>query len=138
MWTSKNIEADDFAFTMKELFGGIELTLTTELDEPVKQACKAAKKRAGESASPDYRDRPSRKGNYRKGFAYNVNKKGRYEALGYVGNRLKPGLVHLLEKGHATMNGGRTRAFVHMKTAADEGEKVLVREAENLADRALR
>lgn len=31
----------------------------------------------------------------------------------------KPGLPHLLEKGHAKSGGGRTRAFPHVRPAAD-------------------
>ena len=31
----------------------------------------------------------------------------------------KPGLPHLLEKGHAKIGGGSTRAFPHVKPAAD-------------------
>lgn len=136
MWTVKNIEADQFGISLRELFGSIDMTLSTELDEPVLAACKAAKKTA--KAAGTYKDRPTARGTYRSGFDYRVNKSGKYECIGYVGNRKKPGLVHLLEKGHATMNGGRTRAFVHMKTGADKGEEVLIAECGNLADRALR
>lgn len=32
-------------------------------------------------------------------------------------------LTHLLEYGHATANGGRTRAFAHIKPIAEEIEK---------------
>lgn len=37
---------------------------------------------------------------------------------GHIFSR-KPGLPHLLEKGHAKIGGGRTRAFPHVKPAAD-------------------
>ena len=37
-----------------------------------------------------------------------------------IGNRTKPGLVHLLEKGHATLTGRRTNAYPHMAPAFDE------------------
>ena len=136
-WTSKVVEPDRFSISLKELFGSIDMTLSTELDEPVELACKASQRQLRSKGQP-YKDRPTKKGIYRTGFAYKVNRDGKYEAFGYVGNRKKPGLVHLLEKGHATMNGGRTRAFVHVKTAADVGEETLIREAANLADRALK
>lgn len=140
MSTSKIIDADAFAVNVQEIFGTIDRRLTADLDEPVKQACKSAKKVASKPSNPPYVDKETRKGEYRKGFAYKVDRRGRYEAFGYVGNRLKPGLVHLLEKGHAMMNGGRarTRKFVHMETAAKEGEAVLIREAGHLVDRALK
>lgn len=37
---------------------------------------------------------------------------------GHIFSR-KPGLPHLLEKGHAKIGGGRTRAFPHVKPAAE-------------------
>lgn len=37
---------------------------------------------------------------------------------GHIYSR-KPGMPHLLEKGHAKIGGGRTRAFPHVKPAAD-------------------
>ena len=37
---------------------------------------------------------------------------------GHIFSR-KPGLPHLLEKGHAKIGGGRTRAFEHVKPAAN-------------------
>ncbi len=37
-----------------------------------------------------------------------------------VYNAKKPGLAHLLENGHANRNGGRTRAYVHIKPVEEE------------------
>lgn len=37
---------------------------------------------------------------------------------GEVGSKKYPGLVHLTEKGHATIGGGRTRAFKYMDAAS--------------------
>ena len=45
-----------------------------------------------------------------------LRKKGSVE--GHIYSR-KPGLPHLLEKGHAKIGGGRTAAYPHVKPAAD-------------------
>lgn len=39
----------------------------------------------------------------------------------YVVHSSKPGLPHLLEKGHATVGGGRVAPVVHIEPAAEEG-----------------
>ena len=56
---------------------------------------------------------------YTSGFSSHVTDHGGY-TTGEIGNRTKPGLVHLLEKGHATINGGKTNAYPHMKPAFEE------------------
>lgn len=38
----------------------------------------------------------------------------RYSSQGVIFNKSMPGLPHLLEKGHALRNGGRSRAFPHI------------------------
>lgn len=137
MSVNRTVSADKFAIALEEIFGGIDRALSDGLEEPVKAACKAAKKKASsaDAGTPAFKNRT---GVYRKSFSYKVDRKGRYEAYGYVGNRKKPGLVHLLEKGHATMRGGRTRAFPHMEPGAREGERVLLEESGKLVDGALR
>lgn len=45
-----------------------------------------------------------------------LRKKGSVE--GHIFSR-KPGLPHLLEKGHVKIGGGRTSAYPHVKPAAD-------------------
>lgn len=39
----------------------------------------------------------------------------------YVVHSTKPGLPHLLEKGHATVGGGRVAPVVHIEPAAEAG-----------------
>lgn len=49
----------------------------------------------------------SRKGHYNKGWTYSVGKDSAYKIGITVHNSKKPGLAHLLEKGHAKRGGGR-------------------------------
>jgi hypothetical protein len=46
----------------------------------------------------------------------------------------KPGLVHLLEKGHALRDGGRTRAFSHVSMAATMAEQELLTKLEQAVE----
>lgn len=62
---------------------------------------------------------------YRGGFSSHTERNG-HLTKGEVGNKAKPGLVHLLEDGHATPTGRRTRAFKHMEPALEQTEDELV------------
>ena len=63
-------------------------------------------------------------GQYAGGWSTKVEK-SEISATGYVYNR-RPGLPHLLEKGHALRQGGRTRAFAHVAPAQDAVDRVLM------------
>jgi len=59
------------------------------------------------------------------GYGWKYGRHVTYRALrqkhgveGHIFSR-KPGLPHLLEKGHAKIGGGSTRAYPHVKPAAD-------------------
>lgn len=93
------------------------------MDEVAKQVAKDGVKRL-KATSP----RSPKGGDYAKGWA--VKKvKGKY----VVHNKKHYRLTHLLEKGHATVDGGRTRKFVHIKPTEDE----MIAEFENGLRRGL-
>ena len=52
-------------------------------------------------------------------------KRGHVEAV--VFNKTKPGLAHLLEKGHANRDGGRTPGKEHVRPAYEAAERELLR-----------
>jgi hypothetical protein len=70
------------------------------------------------------------------GFQSHLSKNGPV-TVGEIGNRKKPGLVHLLEKGHLTLTGRRTRAYPHLAPAYGEIEKDYIDQMEKLVGRAL-
>ena len=50
----------------------------------------------------------------------------RYHRKATIHNATDYQLTHLLEKGHAKVNGGRTRAFLHIAPVADKCESDLI------------
>lgn len=90
-------------------------------DEVEDELEKAQKKTAGAAAKELRETSPVQKGsetnprNYAKGWTSKKVKKGYV-----VHNKHKPSLTHLLEKGHAKPNGGRTRTIRHIAPVAEQ------------------
>ena len=62
---------------------------------------------------------------------------GRLSAQGTIYNKNAPGLPHLLEKGHALRNGGRTRAIVHIAPVEEKITDEFVKAVKNDIQRGL-
>lgn len=63
---------------------------------------------------------PKKRGKYARGWKSKklAGSLGNFESVVY--NSTHPGLTHLLEKGHATRNGGRTAAQPHIKPVEEQ------------------
>ena len=104
---------DAFAVSIAALVGDIPEACGDGCAKAVSQSVrKGAQELRGEKTAGIGRHPWSEK--YRGGFKSSVNRNG-LSTVGEIGNAAKPGLVHLLEKGHATLHGRRTGAFKHME-----------------------
>lgn len=97
---------------MEEYAADVSADMKTEAKTVAKEAVKELKLAPLEG-------RGSKKGHYKDGWTSKVESE-RAENIGIrVYNRKKPGLTHLLEKGHAKRGGGRVEGIPHISTAEE-------------------
>lgn len=107
---------EDLSWGFQELLGDIPPEVTAQMQTVVpKVARKGAKELRSEAAKRWDGKTGSR---YSAGFSSTTLKSGVVTSA-EIGNRAVPGLVHLLEKGHATLTGRRTAAYPHVAPVFD-------------------
>ncbi|MGM9922991.1 MAG: HK97 gp10 family phage protein, partial [Bacillus sp. (in: firmicutes)] len=101
-------------------------TYTTEVEKKVKRA---ENKATTQAVNELKQTSPKNKGGYAGGWA----KKKTDEGI-VIYNKNKPGLTHLLEKGHAKVSGGRVEGTPHIRPA----EQKAIREFEKAVEKAIK
>lgn len=128
--------ADNFSAALTDLIGDV----FDECDEKVGKAVGSSVRKGAKLLREKYTAgigvHPWSK-DYRNGFKSHTERHGMVVS-GEIGNKSKPGLVHLLEKGHLTPSGHRTRVFRHMDPAFQEVSEDFVDKAGVAVDEALR
>lgn len=124
------VAEDRFGYGFGKLLEDIGPGIERAVEDGVKEGCKVGKRETKAAAEGfGWEEYPS-------GFSYKVIKGG-IDSRGEVGNKTKPGLVHLLEKGHAKVGGGRTRAFPHVAPGYDAAAPAFEKKVLEGVDRAL-
>ena len=114
-----DISIDDLADTLAEELAGYSQEVTDDLKREVKQV---AKEMVAELKSTSPR---GDSGDYAAGWASTTESESRHMIQVRVYNRKKPTLTHLLENGHAKVNGGRVEGKPHIRPAEQAAEKRL-------------
>lgn len=116
-------DIDEFAVSLTLLVSTSLEGVKKNTSKAVAASTRVGAKKARENAASGIGVHPWSK-EYTEGFQGHVSHGGDI-SKGEIGNKNKPGLVHLLEHGHATLNGGRTRAFPHMEPTREFVEEDL-------------
>lgn len=102
----------DLAGEVMNILSEFTEACTEDVKKAAVDVAKDAKKKL-QSNSPE--GKGSRKGHYKDGWTYSVEKDSAYQIGVTVHNKKKPGLTHLLEKGHAKRGGGRVEGNPHIE-----------------------
>ena len=124
---SASVSVDELGSSLSAFLSGY----VKELEDQAKEDVDAAA-RATEEELHEWKGRTGRStGKYAKGW---TTSEDREVGAGYavrVHNKSKPGLAHLLSKGHALRNGGFYGGDGHVASAADTGIAELERRIAN-------
>lgn len=110
------VTADRFTYALDGILDGVTGKVEDALEPAVRSACSKGAREVRRQAKAKLLDTLG--GQYKKSFTWTV-KKARYSVVGTIGSRKYPSLVHLVEKGHAKMGGGRVPPYTHMAEGAD-------------------
>lgn len=100
----------EIAKLMQEYASDVAQDMKDEAKAVAKEAAKELKQTSRKGAG-------SKKGHYKDGWASKVGAENAVSIGIRVYNQKKPGLTHLLEKGHAKRGGGRVEGIPHISKA---------------------
>lgn len=126
-----SISVDDMGNAIAEMLSEYQVEVTKKIDESSKAVANQGAKKLKET-SP----KTSKGGNYAKSWkAEKTSGKNVGEDPAYtIYNKNHYRLTHLLEHGHATPNGGRTRAIKHIQPV----EQAVIKDYENAVEEAIK
>lgn len=113
---SKTIKIDSLA---KEITKALE-SYADDISEAVEEVANEVGKEAVDEIK---QTSPKKRGNYAKGWRLKKDKLGKGKYFVKIHNKTDYQLTHLLEFGHATKNGKRTKAIPHIRPAEQKYSK---------------
>lgn len=126
--SSKKVKVDDLAKAIQTELANYEGVTEEACEKGVSETAKTALKALRSAHPQGSGEYGSWNKSYNKGWKVMQTKTDkRYHKSATIHNATDYRLTHLLEKGHATRDGGRTRAFPHIAPVAEECDDELLR-----------
>lgn len=125
-----DVSVDDFALALDGILGDVGSAVNEAVPVAAEKSGKDGAKRVRKNAAATFGGK-----RYKRSWGC---KSGRSGQLSYaeIGSTM-PGLPHLLEKGHATLGGGRVPGRPHIAPAAEETFEQFERELSEEIERVL-
>lgn len=96
----------------------------TEYKEDISEVVENVSNRVGKEATSELKEEsPKLTGDYAKGWRLKKDKVGKNRYIVKIHNKTNYQLTHLLEDGHVTRNGGRTKAIPHIRPVEEKYAK---------------
>lgn len=114
---SKSIKPEELAGFIKEYLEEYREDIQEDVEEVTDKVTKEARDELKQT-SP--KGKIARDPKYYKGWSTKISKKGPTKYHKVIWNKTNYQLTHLLEFGHATRNGGRTRAIPHIRPVEEK------------------
>lgn len=126
------INIDSMAKEIASIMAGYATDVTTDVK---KETRKVVKDTVNELKKTSPEGPGSKRGHYKDGWTSKVEAEN-FNSIGLkIYNKKKPGLTHLLEKGHAKRGGGRVEGIKHIEPAE---QKAIKEYEKNLKERLSR
>jgi len=108
-----DINIEQLSDTITQNLSTYNSNVKKKINEKGKQISKETLKKVKQKS-------PKRRGKYKKGWTIKTNADSVNAKSYTIHNKTSYQLTHLLEHGHAKVNGGRTRAIEHIEPAEQE------------------
>lgn len=130
---TRRVTADEFEYALNDMLNEIFEKTEKGIEPAVKSSTRLARRKTKANIEPSGIETRHPNDGYASGWASRV-KRETHGAAGTVYNKRKPGLAHLLEKGHAKQGGGRVAGHAHIAPAADDAFKDFEKRINQLLD----
>lgn len=111
---SKTIKPDDLSKVVMDYLENYREDIQEDVEECTDKVTKEARDELKKTSPQGHRKR------YYKGWSVKLQKKHKLRYEKVIWNKTDYQLTHLLEFGHATRNGGRTKAIPHIRPVEEK------------------
>ena len=114
---SKTIKPDELSKAVMDYLENYREDIQEDVEECTDKVTKEARDELKQTSPRSKRKRDDK---YYKGWSVKLQKKHKLKYQKVVWNKTNYQLTHLLEFGHATRNGGRTKAIPHIRPVEEK------------------